>query len=51
MDRGRDTETKYLNDERIHKAIIWKLFKRLISVSKELYEVELAKLKIERHES
>ena len=45
MDRSRHTETKYLNDEKTHKAINGKLFKRLNSVSKELYEVELVKSK------
>ena len=43
-------ETKYLNDEKTHKAIKGKLFKRLNNVSKELQEVELAKSKIEHHE-
>ena len=47
MDRSRHTETKYLNDEKTHNAINGKLFKRLNSVSKELYEVELVKSKIE----
>ena len=47
MDRGRHTESKYLNDEKTQKAINGKLFKRLNSVSKELYEVELLKSKIE----
>ena len=46
MDRGRHTETKYLNDEKTHKAINGKLFRRLNSVSKELYEVELVKSKL-----
>ena len=50
MDRSRHTETKYLNDEKTHKAINGKLFKRLNSVSKELYEVELVKSKIEHRE-
>ncbi|XP_075263345.1 uncharacterized protein LOC142354893, partial [Convolutriloba macropyga] len=40
MDRSRHTETKYLNDEKTHKAINGKKFKRLNSVSKEIYEVE-----------
>ena len=43
MDRSRHTEAKYLNDEETHKAINGKLFKRLNSVSKELYEFELAR--------
>ena len=50
MDRSRHTEKKYLNDEKAHKAINGKLFKRLNSVSKELYEVELLKSKIEHRE-
>ena len=50
IDRSRHTETKYLNDEKTHKAINGKLFKRLNSVSKELYEVELVKSKIEHRE-
>ena len=47
MDRSRHTETKYLNDEKTHKAIKGEMFKRLNNVSKEIYEVELAKSKIE----
>ena len=50
MDRSRHTETKYLNDEKTHKAINGKMFKRLNNVSKEIYEVELAKSKIEHRE-
>ena len=50
MDRSKHTETKYLNDEKTHKAINGKMFKRLNNVSKELYEVELAKSKIELRE-
>ena len=50
MDRSRHTETKYLNDIETHKAINGKLFKRLNSVWKELYEVELVKTKIEHRE-
>ena len=37
MDRSRHTETKYLNDEKTHKAINGKMFKRLNNVSKEIY--------------
>ena len=47
MDRSKHTETKYLNDEKTHKTINGKMFKRLNNLSKELYEVELAKSKIE----
>ena len=50
MDRSRHTKTKYLNDEKTHKAINGKMFKRLNNVSKEIYEVELAKSKIEHRE-
>ena len=50
MDRSRHTETKYLNDKKTHKAFNGKLFKRLNSVSKELYEVQLVKSKIEHRE-
>ena len=50
MDRSRHTETKYLNDEKAHEAIYGKLFKRLNSVSKELYEVELVESKFEHRE-
>ena len=49
MDRSKHTETKYLNDEKMHKTINWKVFKRLNNLSKELYEVEPAKSKIEHH--
>ena len=47
MDRSKHTENKYLNDEKTHKTTNGKVFKRLNSVSKKLYEVELAKSKIE----
>ena len=47
MDRSRHTETKYLKDEKTHKAINGKMFKHLNNVSKEIYEVQLAKSKIE----
>ena len=50
MDRSRHTETKYLNDEKTHKAINGKMFKHLNNVSKEVYEVELGKSKIEHRE-
>ena len=43
MDRSRHTITKYLNDEKTHKAINEPLFKRLNTVEKDLYEVELLK--------
>ena len=45
MDRSRHTITKYLNDEKTHKAINEPLFKRLNTVEKDLYEVEFAEIK------
>ena len=50
MDRSRHTITKYLNDEKTHKAINEPLFKRLNTVEKNLYEVELLKSTIEHRE-
>ena len=50
MDRSRHTETKYLSDEKTHKAISGKLFRRLNSVSKEICETELVKSKIVHRE-
>ena len=43
MDRSRHTVTKYLNDEKAHKAINSKFFKRLNFLNDNLYEVEAAK--------
>ena len=50
MDRSKIPETKYLNDEKTHKAIIGKRFKWFNNVSEELYKVELAKSKFEYSE-
>ena len=50
MERSKDIDTNYLNDEKTHKAVNGKMFKRSNNVSKELYEVELAKSKIEHSE-
>ena len=50
MDRSRHTITKYLGDEKTHKAINENLFKRLNIVKKDLYEVELLKSTIEHRE-
>ena len=50
MDRSRHTITKYRNDEKTHKATNESLFKRLITVEKDLYEVELLKSTIEHRE-
>ena len=47
MERSKHTETKYLNDAETHKAINGKMFNCLNNVSKELYEIELAKSKNE----
>ena len=49
MDRSRHTITKYLNDEKTHKAIN-EPFKRLNTVQKDLYEIELLKSTIEHKE-
>ena len=51
MDKSRQTNTKYLNDEKTHKAINEPLFKRLNAVEKDLYEKELLKSTIEHRES
>ena len=50
MDRSRHTITKYLNDEKTHKAINEPLFKRLNTVQKDLYEIGLLKSTIEHKE-
>ena len=50
MDRSKHAERKYLNDEKTHKAMNGKLFKRLDCVSNDLYEVELVKSKTEHRE-
>ena len=50
MDRSRHTETLYLNEEKTHKAIKNRLFRRLNSVSRDIYEVELVKSTIEHRE-
>ena len=43
MDRSRHTITKYLIDEKTHKAINEPLLKRLNTIQKDLYEIELLK--------
>ena len=48
MDRSIHTITKYLGDEKIHKAKNEKFFKRMNVVKKNLYEVELLKSRIEQ---
>ena len=47
MDRSGHTVMKYLIDEKTHAAINNKLFKRPDHLNSSLYEVELAKAKIE----
>ena len=50
MNRSRHTETLYLNDEKTHKAIDNRLFRRLKNVSTDVYEVELVKSTVEHRE-
>ena len=50
MDRSRHTTMKYLNVEKTHKAINEPSFKRLNTVEKTLFEVELLKSIIEHRE-
>ena len=45
MDRNKDKETKYLSNEKTHKAIKGNMFKRLNNVSKELCEIYDSKIK------
>ena len=50
MDRSRHTKTLYLNDEKTHKAINNRLFRRLNNVSPDIYEVELVKSTVDYRE-
>ena len=50
MDRSRHTVTKYLNDEKAHKAINSMLFKKLNHLSDNLYEIESVKADAEHKE-
>ena len=50
MNRSRQTVTKYLTDEKTHRAINSKLYKKLDHVNISLYEVEHAKAQIEHKE-
>ena len=50
IDRSRHTKTLYLNDEKTHKAINNRLFRRLNNVSTDIYEVELVKSTVEHRE-
>ena len=47
MDPSCHTVTKFLSDEKTHGAINTNVFKRLDHINDHLYEVELAKAKIE----
>ena len=49
-DRSRHTITKYLIDEKTHKAINEPLFKRLNTIQNDLYGIELLKSTIEHKE-
>ena len=51
MDRSRHTVTKYLSDEKAHKAMNSKFFKRLIFLNDNLYEDEAAKPEVEHKEA
>ena len=50
MDCSRNTVTKYLSDEKAHSAFNSKMFKRLNSITDQLYEVGLDKSEIEHIE-
>ena len=50
MDRSRHTETLYLNDEKTHKAINNRFFRRLNNVSTDVYEVELVTSTVKHRE-
>ena len=50
MDPSRHTVTKYLSDEKLHAANNSKLFEKVDQLNNSLYEVELAKVKIEHKE-
>ena len=50
MDRSRHTITKYLNDEKAHKAIISKFFKKLNHLNDNLYEIDSVKADVEHKE-
>ena len=50
MDQSRHIETLYLNDEKTHKAINNRLFRRLNNVWTDIYEVELVKSTAEHRE-
>ena len=51
IDRSRHRITKYLSDEKTHKAANEPLLKSLNTVDKDFYEVDLLKSTIEHRES
>ena len=50
MDRSKHTETKYLDEVKINRAINSTFFKQLRYIDDSLYEVELVKAQIEHRE-
>ena len=50
MNRSRHKITRNLSDEKTHKAINESLFKNLITIDKDFYEVDLLKSTIEHRE-
>ena len=50
MDRNRHTVTKYLSDEKAHKAINSKFFKKLNHLNDNLYEIQSVMADIEHKE-
>ena len=50
MDRNRHTITKYLNDEKAHKAINGKFFKKRNHLNDNLYKIESLKADVEHKE-
>ena len=50
MDRSRHTVTNFLSDEKTHRAINNKMFKRMGYLNDQLYEVEPVKSEIELKE-
>ena len=50
MDRSRHTITKNLNDEKTHMTINEPLFKKMNTVEKDMYEMELLKSTLEHRE-
>ena len=50
MDRSRHTVTKYVKDEKAHKAINNKFFKKINHLNDNLYEIESVKADVEHKE-